>query len=162
MKPKLLLPKYMMKEKTKRYEILENAPNLRLKIFGSSPKDLFKNAIHALGHTQKPDIVEQSAVGALIRRLRGNRLTADFSIESMDYNTLLVDFLGDVLSRSDSQNVVFFDVKFASFSENKVEGRIYGVKIADFDKNIKAVDYNEISIKEVAPGKWESPLVLDI
>lgn len=148
--------------KVKRYETLENAPDLRLKVFGSSPKDLFKNAIYALGHTQKPDIVEQSAVGALIGRLRGNRLTVDFLIESMDYNTLLVDFLSDVLSRGDTQNAVFFDVKFSAFSENKVEGKIYGVKVDDFNKDIKAVVYHEVNIKESEPGKWESLLVLDI
>ena len=149
-------------EKVKKFEVLEQSPDLKLKVFGSSPKELFKNALYVLGYTQKPELVEQSAVGALIRRLRGKRVTEYFLIESMDYNTLLVDFLSDVLSRSDSQNAVFFDVKFTSFSENKIEGRIYGVKVDDFSKNVKAVAYHEIDLKEVEPGKWESLLVLDI
>lgn len=146
----------------KKFEVLERAADLRLKVFGSSPKELFRNALYSLGYTQKPEIVGQSAVGAFIRRLRGRRVTEDFLIESMDYNTLLVDFLSDVLSRSDSQNAVFFDVKFTAFSENKIEGRIYGVKVDDFSKNVKAVAYHEVDIKEIEPGKWESLLVLDI
>lgn len=148
--------------RSKKFEVLEQGPDLKLKVFGSSPKELFKNALYVLGHTQKPEMTEQSAVGALIGRLRGRRISEDFLIESMDYNTLLVDFLSDVLSRSDSQNAVFFDVKFTVFSENKIEGRIYGVKVDDFSKNVKAVAYHEVDIKEVEPGNWESLLVLDI
>lgn len=149
-------------DKTKKFEVLERGPDLRFKVFGSSPKELFKNALYVLGYTQKPEMVEQSAVGALIGRLRGRRISEDFLIESMDYNTLLVDFLSDVLSRSDSQNAVFSDVKFTAFSENKIEGRIYGVKVSDFSKNVKAVAYHEVDIKEVGPGEWESLVVLDI
>ncbi|MEK7203657.1 MAG: archease [Patescibacteria group bacterium] len=162
MKPKLLLPKYIKKEKQKRFEILERAADLGFKIFGSSAKELFKNAVYAMGYAQKPEIVEQSAVGALIGRLRGRRISEDFLIESMDYNTLLVDFLSEILSRSDNQNAVFFDVKFNKFSELKIGGRIYGVKVDDFSKNIKAVTYHEVDVKESEPGKWESQLVFDI
>lgn len=149
-------------EKEKKFEVLEDAADLRLKVFGSSAKELFKNALYALGYTQKPEVVEQSAVGRIIGTIRGRRISEDFLIESMDYNTLLVDFLSDVLSSSDSQNAVFFDVKFTAFSENKVEGKIYGIKVDDFTEDIKAVTYHEIDIREVEPGKWESSLVFDI
>lgn len=148
--------------KVKKFEVLEQGADLRFKVFGSSPKELFKNALYVLGYTQKPEMVEQSAVGAFIGRLRGKRVYEDFLIESMDYNTLLVDFLSDVLSRSDSQNTVFFDVKFKAFSEDKIEGRIYGVKVDDFSKNVKAVAYDEVDVKEIKPGKWESLVVIDI
>lgn len=162
MKPKISLPKYIKKEKPRRFEVLEHTVDLRFKIFGSSPKELFKNAIYTMGYTQKPEIVEQSAVGALIGRLRGRRVSDDFLIESMDYNTLLVDFLSEVLSRSDAQDAVFFDVTFKNFSENKIEGKIYGVKVDEFSKDIKAVAYHEVDVKERESGKWESLLVFDI
>lgn len=160
--PKLSLRKYIKKEKQKRFEVLEHATDAKLKIFGSSPKELFKNAVYAMSHIQKPEIVEQSAVGKIIGRLRGKQVSQEFSIESMDYNTLLVDFLSEVLSRSDAHNAVFFDVRFKEFSELKVEGMIYGVKIDDFSRNIKAVTYHEVDVKEREPGKWESSLVFDV
>ena len=161
MKPKISLPKYIKKERPKRFEVLEQAADLRFKIFGSSPKEIFKNAVYAMGYAQKPEIVEQGAVGALIGRLRGRRVSEDFLIESMDYNTLLVDFLSEILSRSDAHNAVFFDVKFSEFSELKIGGRIYGIKVDDFSKNIKAVVYHEVDVKENEPGEWESSLVFD-
>ncbi len=152
----------MVKEIPKKFEILEHTADIRLKVFGSSPKELFKNALYAMGYVQKPDIVEQSTVGRIIGRLRGRRVVEEVAIESMDYDTLLVDFLSGVLSYSDTQNAVFFDVKFKEFSENKAEGLIYGVKVDDFDKDIKAVTYHEVEVKEIEPGKWESTLVFDI
>lgn len=150
------------REKAKKFEILEHTADLRLKVFGSSPKELFRNALYAMGYTQKPETVEQSTVGIIIGTIRGRRVSEDIVIESMDYNTLLVDFLSEVLSRSDSLNTVFFDVKFSEFSELKIEGKIYGVKVDDFSQDIKAVTYHEVDIKETEPGKWESLLVLDI
>ena len=152
----------MIKERQKKFEILEHAADIRFKIFGSSPKELFKNAVYALGHAQKPEIVERSTVGVLIGRLRGRHVSEDFSLESMDYNTMLIDFLSDVLSRSDAQNAVFFDVKFREFSEFKITGKIYGVKVDDFSKNIKAVTYHEVDVKEAESGKWQTQLVFDI
>ena len=152
----------MKKERTEKFEVLEHTADLRLKVFGSSPKELFKNALYAMAYIQKPDIVEQSTVGKIIGRIRGRRADDSVAIESMDYNTLLVDFLSEVLSRSDTQNAVFFDIKFTEFSELKIEGKIYGIKVDDFSKNIKAVTYHEIDIKETEPGKWESILVFDI
>ena len=154
--PKLPNLRSKMKEPPKRFEVVEEAANLKLRIFGSSPRDIFKNALFAMGFTQKPEIVKQSTVGKLIGRLRGKQVSEDFFIESMDYNTLLIDFLSDIISRADIHNAVFFDVKFKNFSENKIEGKIYGVK------NIKSVIYNEVDIKETEPNKWESLLTLDI
>lgn len=162
MRPKLSLPKSIMKMKPKKFEVLEHTADLRLKIFGSSPKELFKNALYALGWTQKPEIVEQSTVGKIIGRLRGHQVNEGFLIESMDYNTMLVDFLSHILSISDTHDAVFFDVKFKEFSENKIDGKVYGVKVSDFDKDIKAVTYHEVEVKEIEPGKWESLLVFDI
>mgnify|MGYP001606310718 FL=1 len=150
------------KEKIKRFEVLEEGADMKLKILGSSAKELFKNALYALAMVQKPEIVEQSAVNSLIGRLRGRRISEEFAIESMDYNTLLVDFLSEVLSRAEAQNAVFFDVKFTGFSESKIEGRIYGIKVDDFAQNIKAVDYQGVDVAEAEPGRWESNLVLDI
>lgn len=161
--PRTFIPKLRRaKEPSKKFEILEQTPDIKLKVFGSSPKELFKNTLYAMGYIQKPEIVEQSAVGKIIGTIRGRRVNEDIIIESMDYNTLLVDFLNEIISRADSQNAVFFDVKFKEFSEFKIEGKIYGVKVDDFSQSIKEAAYSEVDIKEAEPGKWESLLTLDI
>lgn len=161
--PRTFIPKLRKaKEPSKKFEILEQTPDIKLKVFGSSPKELFKNTLYAMGYIQKPEAVEQSTVGKIIGTIRGKRVSEDFLIESMDYNTLLIDFLAEVLSISDSHNAVFFDVKFKDFSELKIEGKIYGVKVDDFSQSIKEAAYSDVDIKEAEPGKWESLLTLDI
>lgn len=152
----------MVKEKTKKFQVLEESPSVRLKVFGSSPKELFQNALQAMAYVQKPEILEQSTVGRLIGVVRGRRVSEDMSFESMDYSTLLVDFLGGVLASSENNNAVFFDTKFKELSELKAEGRLYGVKVAEFSKNIKSIAFHEVEVKEVEPGKWECLLVFDI
>lgn len=151
-----------MAVKSKKFQVLEGGDSIKLKIFGSSPKELFQNALQAMAFVQKPEVLEQTTVGRLIGVVRGHRVSEDVSFESMDYNTLLVDFLGGVLSRSDNHNAVFLETKFKEFSELKAEGKIYGVKVGDFAKNIKAISFHEVEVKEVSPGKWESILVFDV
>ncbi len=146
----------------KKFEVLEEGASIKLKVFGSSPKELFQNALQAMAYVQKPEVLAQTAVGKLIGVVRGRRVSEDVFFKSMDYSTLLVDFLTDVLSRSDNHNAVFFDGRFKELSELKAAGRIYGVKVADFDKNIKAVSFHEVEVKEVGPGKWEGILVFDV
>ena len=152
----------MKAQAAKKFEILEESPSVRLKVFGSSPKELFQNAIQAMAYVQKPELLEQSAVGRLIGVVRGRRVSDDISLDSMDYSTLLVDFLGGVLSRSENHNAVFLETKFKELSELKAEGRLYGVKVADFSKNIKSIAFHEVEVKEIQPGKWECLLVFDI
>jgi len=150
------------KDKNQKFEILEHTADLRLKVFGSSPKKLFENALYAMGYIQKKDVVKQSTVGKFLGKIRGRQISEDLVVESMDYNTLLIDFLSETLSLSDAQNAVFFKVKFNKFSDTKIEAKIYGVRVDDFDEDIKAVTYHEVDVKKTDSGKWETLLVFDI
>lgn len=152
----------MNKQKAKKFEILEEGNQIRFKVFGSSPKDLFQNALEAMAYVQKPEMLEQSTVGRLVGLVRGRRVSEGIVLESMDYSTLLVDFLNGVLSHSDNHNAIFLDTKFKELSELKAEGRIYGVKVGEFARNIQAVVFDQVEVKEVEPGKWECLLVFEI
>lgn len=66
------------------------------------------------------------------------------------------------MSHSDTEDAIFSEVKFKKFSENGLEARVTGYKVNQFDTNIKAVTYHEVTVKEIGPGKWESFLVFDI
>lgn len=148
--------------KSKKFEILDHTADLRIKVFGSSAEELFENALYAMASIQKPSVLGQSRVGKIISKIKGKGILKELEIESMDYNTLLIDFLNEVLTQSDSENAVFYSVNFKEFSENKIKAIISGVRVSDFDEDIKAVTYHEVEIKEIEPGKWESLLVFDI
>lgn len=152
----------MTEDSQKKFEILEHTADLRIKVFGSSPKELFTNALYAMASVQKSEAVEKGTVRRLIGQIRGRKVSVDIFVESMDYDTLLVDFLSEVLSHSDTEQAVFYEANFKKFSDNGLDAIVTGFKVDDFEKDIKAVTYHEVNVKEIEPGKWESLLVFDI
>ncbi len=134
----------------KRFEILEHTADFRIRAFGSSKEVLFKNALAGMAHAQKKDSLNKKTT---IRR--------PIFVESIDLNALLVDFLGEVLSLSDTNQEVYTVVEFKECSDTIIDAELKGIKIDQFDEDIKAVTYHGADIKEVGGG-LEVTIVLDI
>lgn len=143
----------MLKLWGKKYEVIENDDNVVIKAFGSSPKELFSNIVSALASFQKP-----APRLAVIK----TKTKVPLFIESMDLNTMLVDFLEEILYLNESEQHVFHDVKFSKFDENKIEGRLLGLKVENFDNYVKGVNFEKSNIKQVSSKKWEAEVVLDL
>lgn len=76
-------------------------------------------------------------------------------MQSLDINSLLVDFLSEVLYQSQINKAVYHDVNFLKFSDPstgsrqaELEAEILGDKVKSFDEDIKAVTYHELEIKK--------------
>lgn len=136
----------------KKFEILPHTADVRLKVFGRTKEELFKNAM--LGMAQ---ILAKSPKSKLkIKNLK-------LKIKSPDINSLLVDFLSEVLYRSQINKAIFLAAKFSKFSDSKLEAEISGFKIDEFDNDIKAVTYHELEIKKSPTGGFfETIIVFDI
>jgi|SRR3989344_5772063 len=154
--------KLIKKEPVKKFEIIEESPNLKIKIFGKSPREIFHNALYAMAYVQSPSLIEPSTVDKLISAFRGKKLAEEIVIEGMDYQTLLIDFLEQALELSDEKNFLFFEPKFNEFSEQKLVGRLIGVKFENLERPIKDINYENIDVKEVEPGKWEAIIVFEL
>lgn len=143
------------------FEILEHTADLKIRVWGSTPEELFKNALQGMAHVQKPEL--RIANGEL-------RITKKIKVESNDATTLLIDFLSAALTQSQINRVVFYDVKFLKFSDSpsagsgqvELEAEIEGVKVDEFDEDIKAVTYHEADIKQNPDGAYETLIVFDI
>src|SRR3989344_1831538 len=90
------------------FEILEHTADLRIKAWGKTKEELFKNALRGMAYVQKPEL--RIANGEL-------RITKKIKVESNDATTLLIDFLSAALTQSQINRVVFYDVKFLKFSD---------------------------------------------
>jgi SHS2 domain-containing protein len=136
----------------KKFEILPHTADVRLKVFGRTKEELFKNAM--LGMAQ---ILAKSPKSKLkIKNLK-------LKIKSPDINSLLVDFLSEVLYRSQINKAIFLAAKFSKFSDSELEAEISGFKIDEFDNDIKAVTYHELEIKKSPTGGFfETIIVFDI
>lgn len=135
----------------KKFEILPHTADLRIKAFGATKKELFKNSLIGMSSFIKKSIIN-----------RNPEIEKEIKIQSTDINNLLIDFLSEVLTLSDINQEVYFDVKFNKFSDTELEAKIFGVRVDEFDEDIKAVTYHEINIKKNKDGLLEATVVYDI
>ena len=135
-----------------RYKILPHTADLRLKVYGKGPEELFQNAAYGLASILFNDVRKKE------KFLRG---AGKISVEALDQETLLVNFLNEVLTKSIIDKKIYPRVKILRISPRAVEAQVYGVAVNHFDEDVKAVSYHDVIIKEGKSG-LETELVLDI
>jgi len=111
-----------------------------------------------------PGLFVQSARGMMAlsgaRLEPGPRVEHTITLEALDAESLLVVFLGELLFLAEMENLAFdrFEI---SIHENKLQGIIYGAPLAWRDKEIKAVTYHNLTIRDTQRG-LEARLVFDV
>lgn len=151
-----------------KYEILEHPAELRIRVFGKTLEELFSNAALAMSDI----LVKERNVSQPQKK--------SVKISSIDLNSLLVDFLNDILAKNQT-NKVICDVDFieihpeflVDYSRDNIPAAKQPVikaqinadllcyPIDHFDEDIKAVTYEDLDIKKV-DGIWQTMIVFDI
>lgn len=131
--------------------MIGHTADIRLKIEASTLPELFEVAVEGMNSIIKLK-VESS-------KLKVKRF---LEIQSVDKTALLIDFLNEVLYQSHVNKEIYIEVKFLEFSETALKAEIYGVKIEEFDEDIKAVTYHEAEIVKNEKGNFETVIVFDI
>src|SRR3989344_5427278 len=118
---------------SKHFEILEQDGAVHLKVTGETPEDIFRHALAGMAGFLKPETIY----------LKKSELKEwqKIKVESLDMTLLLVDFLSKVLGESDAKGVVYSMISFEKFGENFLEGKIFGVKSPNLEKEINAVSF---------------------
>lgn len=155
----------------KPFEILEHTADLRIRVFGKNPEELFKNALAGMmGYLKRPTADGQRP------KAKGQRTKVFriIKISSPDLNALLVDFLSEALTLADTNQEVYREAEFLRFpkpsadsifkkdGELGFEARLLGERIDRFDKDIKAVTYHRLNIEQNKEDFWEATIVFDI
>lgn len=132
----------------KDFEAVPHTADLKLRIFGTSLQDLFKNAVvgmfqsigpHAQGCEQKNDRL----VCATLPQKR------EAEVASTAQDLLLVDFLSEALYFSDVYNEAYLDAEIHTLTDTVVKATLHGVTVQRFDVvEIKAVTYHDLFIKK--------------
>ncbi len=134
------------------FEILPHTADLRLKISGDSPEELFRAAVEGMA-----SIIKKDACGDA-----GAEIKKKVSLNSADRTALLVDFLSEVLTVSQTDKIVFCDASFEKLTETELTAEVIGPKVDEFDEDIKAVTYHEANIVQNEKGQWETIIIFDI
>ncbi|OGZ19005.1 MAG: hypothetical protein A2175_01610 [Candidatus Nealsonbacteria bacterium RBG_13_42_11] len=135
----------------KNYEILEHKADLKIRIFGATKEELFKNALLGMTESMKPETKKPE-----------EETKRQIKIESTDSAALLVDFLSEVLYLSQTNREAYSKVQFKKFSDNQIEGELFGQKVERFGEDIKAVTHHNLDIHQKKDKTWEATILFDV
>lgn len=118
--------------------------------------ELFRAAVEGMAQIQKSTVSEFE--------IKNKKLECKINVDvkSADLTTLLIDFLSEVLTLSQTDRVVFCNASFNKLTETELVGEITSTKVEEFDEDIKAVTYHEANVVKNEKGQWETVIIFDI
>ena len=135
------------------YQLLDHTADLRIRVFGTDPADLFANAGRALF-----DLI----AGPLPR---GAEQWLPLTVSADDRPDLLVNFLRELLYLWTGEEKVVTGIQVEAISETDIEARIglvdYRPDVHVIAHEIKAVTYHQIAVEPSQDG-WQATVVFDI
>jgi len=142
----------------KPYEIVDHTADVRLKVNGATLKELFENAAKGMFAIIRDEGIVKDAKSS-------ERRIIEIKKEADDFETLLVDWLGEVLYTINKENIFCTNFKILELNNNGVRGEVYGKKIDPaknkFQTEIKAVTFHELKIEEQAKG-FSCAIIFDV
>jgi len=135
------------------YEILDHTADMLLRIRGRDLQTLFANALAALYVVLGRLVAGPPAQPRLIRLTAANR------------EELLHDWLAEALYYAEVRHEVLRDVRFAELTDTTLVAETVGAPMdmdrCAFDREIKAVPYHELSLRQEGDG-LVATVVIDI
>lgn len=145
----------------KRFEQIPHTADIKIRVYGSTKKELFVNALYGMFTVVGPHVPEC--------QYHGQEIICDelpeqheVAVRAPDSDALLVSFLSQALSLSDIYNQAFFDADIHEFDDSHLKATIKGVHVTGFEVvELKAVTYHDLAIKQIN-GLWQTDIVFDI
>ena len=142
-----------------KYKILSHPSEFRIRIYGKTIEELFINAVEAMAEVLSPEINLHIDFNDINK--------TEIKIESADCNSLLVDFLNEILAKSQIDKKIYFVSKIEiKKSEEKaiLSAQLFGSRVEKFSEDINAATHQDVGIKQINPpgGEWQTDLVFDI
>lgn len=138
----------------KHYQILPHTADIRLRVEGSTLKELFQAA-----HEGVINILKPRHSGPASRFLPMREV---LSLSAPDETALLIDFLNEVLYRVHVKKVLYNKVDIKEISTTHLTAELTGYRVESFSKDIKAVTYHEAQIRKNEQGNFVTAIVLDV
>jgi SHS2 domain-containing protein len=142
-----------VKNQNLKFKVLEHTADLKIKAFGKSLAEIFSNMAKAMA--------EQQALG---QQFVAGKAEEIMEIEADDLNSLLVDWLNEILYRAEVNQRIYTDFEILELKNKppcKIKSRNYGFYLKQKSLEIKAATYHELSIKKI-DGQWEAVVIFDI
>jgi len=132
-----------------RFEELEHTADLALKVHGHSLEEIFANAAYGMF--------------SLMADLEGLEPTIshEISLESLDYEALLVDWLNELLYLHEVEEEIYTRFEIETLSSSALSATVWGAKMAASKLTVKAATFHDLEIKETEDG-YLATVVFDV
>ena len=130
------------------FELIAHTADVRFRITSETLAGLFTDALRALTEFMQPEYLDDP-------------VSATIELDAVDTTSLLVDFLGEVLTRCHVRREAYCGVTFESLTATSLRATLTGRHVRGFEEDVKAVTYHEAEVVQ-RDGGWETMLVLDI
>jgi SHS2 domain-containing protein len=132
------------------FEEIEHTADRALRIYGSNLEELLLNAARGMN-----SLMVAKHVPCLEHQEKFVELDA------MDSESLLVDWLSELAYWAEIEMLVFHEFKIDSVSPTHLRARIYGRRVTQLEKHIKAVTYHNLDIVQTEKG-FTATVVFDV
>lgn len=138
------------KERAERFEELEHTADVALRVYGSGLRELFVNAAEGMFHL----------VGDCEHDVRP-RFADRISLEAPDRESLLIDWLNELLYLLETKNACYYVFDIRSLTATSLEALVGGNPLTSHKRAIKAATFHDLRISETREG-FEVTIVLDV
>jgi len=132
------------------YEEIEHTADLALRVRGNTLQELFVNAARGMFYLMYEDELPEAA--ATERAVQ---------LESLDMETLLVDWLNELLYLADAHQEAFSRVALSELQPTRLKAQVGGSKAARLKKVIKAATFHGLSIAHSDSG-YTVDIIFDV
>lgn len=133
----------------RRWQVIPHPADFRLRVGGSTLAELFEAAAIGMFAAIKP-----------LWKKNAKSVEYEVVVEGADHETLLVNFLNELLYRSDTENVAFDEAQ-VTLTDTKLHAAVSCRPIERFDLEIKAVTFYNLEIRRTPRG-FEAVITFDI
>ncbi len=134
----------------KRFEEIPHTADWSFRAFGRDRRELFENAAHAI-----------FALQGAVSREDTRETTRDVDIQGIDYESLLVNWLNELLFLQEQNHEVYHRFAISRLTPTELIAQIAGKPRGKMDKIIKAATFHNLKIEQTKEG-WQATLVLDV
>lgn len=131
------------------FEEVDHTADWAYQIEGSSLEDLFIQSAQGLYYLAGTQLASAPSV------------EKEIHLKGIDLESLLVAWLNELLYLRESENIGFSQFKISRLSTEDLQAKLVGYPIQQWLKDIKAVTYNNLSIRSTQTG-FTVTLVLDV
>ena len=134
----------------KRFEEVEHIADLALRVRGGDRPELFANAAEGMF----------SLIGDC-RRVLPAQCEDEICLEAPDEETLLIDWLNELLYLSEARGAIYFSFEVRSLTLTSLVARVGGNPPTYREQEVKSATFHDLDLSETADG-FEATIVFDV